>query len=86
MIQMWDEFTQLLNTFGRDTEGGSVSTDELKKEYLEVSGRPDEIFTSQMYEMLDQQKKSLEGGEEGGYNMGSFGKPKIANAQRQAVQ
>lgn len=81
MIQMWDEFTQLLNTFGRDSEGGSVSMSELKKEYLEVSGRPDEIFTSQMYQELDKQV----GGQGGAYNMGSMGKPTIKGAlQEQA--
>lgn len=79
MIQMWDEFTQLINTFGRDAEGGSVAMSELKKEYLEVSGRPDEIFTSQMYQELDKQKGQM-GGEEGGYNMGSFGKPTVKGA------
>lgn len=70
MIQLFDEFTQIINLFGKDVEGGSVSTDELKKEYLEVSGRPDELFTSKMYEMLDKREEASQA-----YNQGSFGKP-----------
>ena len=74
MIQMWDEFTQLINTFGRDAEGGAVRMDELKKEYLEVSGRPDELFTSQAYMELEKQKQAQAMAAGGGYDMGSFGK------------
>lgn len=72
MIQMWDEFTQLINTFGRASEGGAVDMEQLKKEYLEVSGRPDKIFTTQMYQKLEQESQNLEG-----YNMGSYGKPAV---------
>jgi len=79
MIQMWDEFTQLINTFGREAEGGQVRMDGLKKEYLEISGRPDTIFTSEMYQKLDQ--ATGEGGQ--AYNMGSFGKPTVKTAQAQ---
>lgn len=88
MIQMWDDFTQLINTFGREEQGGSVSTAELKKEYLEISGKPDEIFTSQMYNALEQQVKSQQGqqpnaqGAAPAANMGTFGRP----APKQAMQ
>lgn len=85
MIQMWDEFTQLLNTFGRDSEGGQVNMEELKKEYLEVSGRSDKMFTTQMYQQLE---KEMGGEEASPYNMGSFGrmKPTVKDAQKMAVK
>lgn len=79
MIQLFDEFTQLINLFGRDTEGGVISTEQLKKEYLEVSGRPDELFTTQMYQKLEQET----GGE--AYNKGGFGKPTVKGAQEQQI-
>lgn len=88
MIQMWDEFGKLLEIFGREEQGGSISTAELKKEYLEVSGKPDEIFTSQMYQQLDKEKAAMDasqGQPGGGYNMGSFGKPTVKAAQQQQM-
>lgn len=80
MIQMWDEFNQLVNLFGRESEGGQVRMDGLKKEYLEISGKPDDLFTSQMYQQLDQEL----GGQNAGYNMGGFGKPTVKGAQMNA--
>jgi len=80
MIQLFDEFTQLINLFGRDIEGGSISTDQLKKEYLEVSGRPDELFTSDMYKKLDREIAGQEA-----YQKGSFGKPTVKEAQEQQI-
>lgn len=41
MEEMWNEFTQLLNTFGRN-----VNMEELKSIYLETRGRPASIFNS----------------------------------------
>ena len=76
MMQMWDEFTQLFNTFGRDSEGGTVKVAELQKEYLEVSGRPDTLFTSEVYQRLDKEAQALEA-----YKMGSFGQPSVATAK-----
>ena len=70
MIQMWDEFKNLIGLFGLDKQGGMLSTEELKKQYLEVSGRPDELFTTKQYQELQDQEKALEK-----YNMGSFGQP-----------
>ncbi len=83
MIQMFDEFTQLINMFGRDVQGGEISTAELKKEYLEISGKPDELFTSQMYKELDQQAAGE--GAPTAQNMGSFGKPTVKNAAQQSA-
>ena len=74
LIQMWDDFTQRLNTFGTQN-----NMDEMKKEYLETSGKPDSIFNSQMSQQLDQQL----GAEGGAYNKGSFGKPTVKTAQAQ---
>jgi len=78
MIQLFGEFTQLIELFGRDSEGGSVSMDELKKEYLETTGRPDELFTSKMYQKLDQETEVSNMA-----NQGNFGKPTVKNAQLQ---
>lgn len=86
MIQLFDEFGKIIELFGRDTEGGAVSTDELKKEYLEVSGRPDELFTSKMYEMLDKREQASGAGgmeDPSGYDQGSFGKPTVKSATQQ---
>ena len=70
LIQMWDDFARRLQIFGNMN-----NIDEMKKEYLETSGKPDKIFTSQMYQQLEQEAG------ESSYNMGSFGKPTIKNAQ-----
>ena len=78
MIQLFGEFTQLIELFGRDSEGGSVSMDELKKEYLETTGRSDELFTSKMYQKLDQETEVSNMA-----NQGNFGKPTVKNAQLQ---
>lgn len=75
MIQMFDEFAKIIGIFGSDKQGGDVSTAQLKKEYLQVTGRPDELFTSQLYKELEQQS-----GEAQGYNMGSMGKPTMKGA------
>jgi len=70
LIQMWDDFRQRIEIFGNQN-----NVDEMKKEYLETSGKPDTIFVSQMYQRLEEV--------EGGTNMGSFGKPTVKNAQLQ---
>lgn len=41
MQELWGEFTELLNTFGKN-----VNIEELKSIYLEVRGRPASIFNS----------------------------------------
>ncbi len=71
MIQMWDDFTQLLNTFGKDTEGGTVNMKDLQKRYLEISGQSDKTFTTKIYEQLQE----VQGQENPLLNKGSFGKP-----------
>jgi hypothetical protein len=76
LIQMWDDFAKRLQVFGQ-----SNNVDEMKKEYLETSGKPDSIFTSQMYQQLDAEMGQGQGG--GGYNMGSLGKPTVKVAQKQ---
>ena len=72
MMQMWDEFTQLINIFQMD-----VNKDEMKKIYSETSGRSGEIFVSRDMDRLNELINSQGGAEGGGnaYNMGSFGKP-----------
>lgn len=83
MIQLFDEFNQLVALFGRSEQGGSVNVDVLKKEYLKVSGRPDELFTSKLYKQLEQEQAAAQGGQP--YNEGSFGKPTIKSAAKQSV-
>ena len=83
-IQMFDEFGKLIELFGRDTEGGTVSMEELSKEYLEVSGRSEDLFANNM----DARLKEAETGvlaTPSQTNKGSFGRPTIKNAQRKDV-
>jgi hypothetical protein len=77
MIQLFSEYGQLIELFGRDSEGGSVSMDALKKEYLKTTGRPDDLFTSEVYKQLEQADPNSVA------NMGNFGKPTVKNAQLQ---
>lgn len=72
LIQMWDDFRNRLEIFGQQN-----NLEEMKKEYLETSGKPDEIFTTKMYQEAEKQMG------DGGYNMGGFGKPTVKNAQKQ---
>ena len=78
LIQLWDDFAQRLNIFGAEN-----NMDEMRKEYLETTGKPDAIFTSQIYKKLDQ-----ETGESGKqpYAKGSFGQPNIQEAARATAQ
>lgn len=50
MMQMWEEFGNLMKMFGSE-----VNRETLKKEYLNVSGRPDDMFLSAQVAQLDQQ-------------------------------
>lgn len=70
MIELWNEFTQLLNTFGT-----SVNQEELKKMYLETTNRSDNIFTAPRPEM-----QGNDIAKPAGQNEGSFGKPTIAQS------
>lgn len=81
MIEMFGEFDKIIEIFGRDREGGTVSMEELQKEYLKTSGRPDELFTSKMYQKLDQEVGNEKNSPMA--NQGSFGKPTIKGAQMQ---
>lgn len=61
MQAMWEEFSNLLNTFG-----SQVNVDSLKKEYLEVSGRPSEIFKDQQSQMLEELQQATQQRQQGG--------------------
>jgi len=50
---LWSEFTNLLNTFGP-----GVDTEEMKKWYLETSGRPHSIFKSADVMKLEQMQQA----------------------------
>lgn len=78
MMQMWDEFGQAMKVFGRQ-----VNLDEVKKEYLEVSGRSEDFFLAPEVLELQEQEQALAQQEAGSeYQMGQFGgaKPNISNA------
>lgn len=75
MMQMWDEFAKLLQTFP------NVNRETLQKEYLKVSGRPDDTFLSSDMQSLEEQ---LQAQEAGGQTTGSFGKTR-APSIRQAM-
>lgn len=49
MMQMWEEFGNLMKVFP------NVNKETMQKEYLKVSGRPDNMFLSQQLQQLDQQ-------------------------------
>ena len=78
LIQLWDDFAQRLNIFGAEN-----NMDEMKKEYLETTGKPDAIFTSQIYKKLDQETGESE---KQPYAKGSFGQPNIQEAARATAQ
>ncbi|MBW8034712.1 MAG: hypothetical protein FVQ79_03420 [Planctomycetes bacterium] len=48
---MWEDFANRLKIFGT-----VVNIDAMKKEYLETSGKPDDTFTTQLYQKLDQEQ------------------------------
>jgi hypothetical protein len=75
MMQMWDEFTQLLNVFQQD-----VNKDEMKKIYAETSGRSGEIFISRDMDRLNEliNSQAMAGDGTQAYNKGSMGKPMSA--------
>lgn len=77
MMTMWEEFNQLLGTFG-----ASVNQEELKKIYLETSNRSDALFQNAD---MQQQLQQLEPQGGGAANKGSFGKPRISDATREAA-
>jgi len=62
MIQMWDEFRNLVAMFG-----SSINIQDLQKEYLQLSGKPDTIFQNQQFQQAEIEMEAQ--------NMGSFGKP-----------
>lgn len=76
LIQMFDEFTQTVNLFGRSDQGGRVNIDEMQKEYLQVTGRSEDFFQSNdLAQDPEMQAALAEAGQGGAYNTGSFGKP-----------
>lgn len=83
MIQMFDEFNQILSIFGRSDQGGTTDIAEMQKEYLQVSGRSEDFFISQ--DLIQQDPElaaALSENSGGGYNTGSFGKPSVKAALR----
>jgi hypothetical protein len=73
MQSLWEEFTQLLNTFGKN-----VNIEELKSIYLEVRGRPASIFNS-----ADVMKLQEITAQEGG-SMGTPGASNVGGGQPDA--
>lgn len=60
MSMMWEEFEKLLATFQ-----GRVNMDTLKEEYLEVSGRPEDIFNSKDMEQLQREQAAQQSAQSG---------------------
>lgn len=81
MIQMFDEFNQLLSLFGRSDQGGTMNMEEVQKEYLQVSGRSEDFFVSADLAQDPELAAALQGGG-AAYDKGSFGKPKVNDAVR----
>lgn len=75
MMQLWDEFEKLMALFP------NVNKEVLEKEYLRVSGRPDNMFVSQDMRTLEQ---NLIATEREKLNAGSMGKSR-APTVRQAM-
>jgi hypothetical protein len=83
LIQMFDEINQTIGIFGRDDQGGSVSMEEVKKDYLEVSGRSDDFFVSADLAQNPEMVEALKQG--GAYDTGTLGKPRVSDALAQEV-
>jgi len=73
LIEMWNDFKQRLAFFGQDN-----NIEEMKKEYIETSGKPDTIFTSGTEKKINSML-----GQEAGTDMGTLGKPTVKTAQAQ---
>lgn len=71
MAEMWEDFRNRLQIFGTEN-----NVDEMKKEYLDVSGKPDEIFTTQMYKKLDMETAA---------QMSGMPKPSVKTADKKTV-
>lgn len=84
LIQMFDEINQTIGIFGRSDQGGYVNIEEVKKDYLEVSGRSDDFFVANDLAQNPELMQALQEGN-GGYNMGGFGKPRISDAVAEEV-
>lgn len=78
MIQLWDEFAKLLQVFGED-----VDREELKSEYLKISGRSEDIFIPAELAQLNREQAAAE--QQGAANQGSFGKPNIKQSLKREV-
>jgi len=60
MISFWDEVAKLLETFP------NVNRDKLQEEYLEVSGRPDDLFGSEDMKQLEEAQATQQ--QQSGFN------------------
>lgn len=76
LVQMKDEFDWLLSTFP------NVNREEMQKEYLEITGRTDDMFLPPELAQLKAEQEATQGGGQG-TNMGTFGKPTIKGALRE---
>ena len=79
LISLFDEFSQLFAILGRDDQGGRISVSEFIKEYLQTSGRSEDLFVDPELVQNPELAEAL-GGESNGYNKGNFGKPKVREA------
>jgi len=79
IMQMRDEFS-----FLRETFGSILNIETLKDEYLQVSGRPSELFMPMDAMKLNEMLANQQGLDQN--NTGSFGKPKIKKALSESMR
>ena len=79
IMQMREEFG-----FLRETFGSILNIETLKDEYLQVSGRPSELFMPMDAMKLNEMLANQQG--IGQNNTGSFGKPKVKKALQESMR
>lgn len=81
LMQMWDDFAKRKAMFPED-----VNVEAMKKEYLEVGQKASDTFISGDIARLKQLEQAGQGETPASpYDTGSFGKPKIADASKEAM-
>jgi hypothetical protein len=80
LMQMWDDFAKRKAMFPND-----VNMDAMKKEYIEVGQKSSDTFISADVARLQQLDSAGQGQPASPYDTGSFGKPKVADASKEAM-
>lgn len=80
LMQMWDDFAKRKAMFPNE-----VNVEAMKKEYIEVGQKASDTFISADVAKLQQLDNAGQGGSASPYDTGSFGKPNIADASKEAM-